>query len=115
MDRVLAFRRLLSTEMNMVGIIFFAAAALAASAPPAVVPAASAQQGSAISTQIIQDVCYSLATGAIPLKLSNCFSFDRSTEPAFRTATCAFLRDTGQLGDYDFGSYVACMRHILDM
>lgn len=99
----------------MVVYMIFAAAALVSRAPVAIAPAAPAQQGSQVSAETLQDVCYALATGVIPLKISNCFRFDRSSEPAFRNATCSFLRDTGQLGDYDYASYVQCMRHVTDM
>ena len=91
---------------------FFAAAVVV---QVTLAPETTGQQGSSIAAQTIGDVCSMLATGPIPLKLGDCFKFDRSTEPAFRSETCSYLRDTSQLADYEFGSFAACMRHKLEM
>ena len=95
--------------------IIFAAPALVPAAPVALAPVSAGQQASSVAAQTVDDVCSILAAGPIPLKLGDCFKFDHATEPAFRNEACSFLRDTGQLADYEFGSYAACMRHLLDM
>jgi hypothetical protein len=97
----------------MVFIIFVAA--FVPAAPVALAPVGTGRQTSSVAAQTVDDVCSMLAAGPIPLKLGDCFKFDRSTEPTFRNEACSFLRDTGQLADYEFGSYAGCVRHLLDM
>ncbi|WP_156029992.1 hypothetical protein [Sphingomonas sp. URHD0057] len=96
----------------MPALIQLAAAALTAgqhfNAP------APARQGRAPDHAMArQEICYELATGtAYPLDLRDCLEFAHSPDAAFKTQVCNFLKDTGQLVDFEFTSYAACLGHV---
>lgn len=52
-----------------------------------------------------------LSTGAVYLNLADCLSFDNAPESMFRRHVCNFIRETGQLEDYEFASHADCIRY----
>jgi hypothetical protein len=72
---------------------------------------APARQGSAQDQAMArQEICYKLATGtAYPLDLRDCLEFAHSSDAAFKTQVCNFLKDTEQLVEFEFTSYAACL------
>jgi hypothetical protein len=92
-------------------IAFAAAAALVGAEPETVVQAATEQSGRAKATRAQREACYLLATGAADLDLADCLSFAEAPGPQFRAEVCNFLRETGQLEDFNLTSYSQCVRH----
>lgn len=96
----------------MISFIGFAAAALlAAGQPAAIAQAAAEQQGSVHSMRVRHEICQALSTGAVYLNLADCLSFDNAPESVFRRHVCNFIRETGQLEDYEFASHAECLRY----
>ena len=76
--------------------------------------AATGQEAISPAVRRRDEICYALATAsAYPANLPDCLSFDRAQPSAFTAQACAFLRETDQLGDFDFASYRACVRDLL--
>jgi hypothetical protein len=97
---------------NMVSFIGLAtAASLAAGQPVGNAQAATAQQGSVSSTRVRHEICHTLSTGAVYLNLADCLSFDKAPESVFRSHVCNFIRETGQLEDYELASHADCIRY----
>jgi hypothetical protein len=94
--------------VNIIEIALFAATAL----PGA--PVATGQEGISPAVRRRDEICYALATAsAQPANLADCLGSDRAQDAAFTAQACNFLRDTDQLGEFDFGSYRACVRDLL--
>jgi hypothetical protein len=95
----------------MPALFHLAAAALIAGAH--VDAPAPAQPSSADQSIAHHEICYMLATSAaIPLDLRDCLALVHSPDAAFKTQVCNFLKDTGQLIDFEFTSYGACLGQI---
>lgn len=96
----------------MVSLIGLAAAALLAPGQPvATAQAVTEQQGNVSSTRARHEICHMLSTGAVYLNLADCLSFDNAPESMFRRHVCNFIRETGQLEDYEFASHADCIRY----
>jgi len=91
-------------------VVVAAVTLLAGRESVAVAPNVIEQQEHLQTTRIRREICYVLATGAVPLNLADCLGFGNAPEPVFRAEVCNFLRETGQLEDFGLVSHSECVR-----
>jgi hypothetical protein len=93
----------------MLEVIVFALAGAGIASP------ATRQELISPDVQLRHQICYELVMApAYPAKLAECLSFDGAQDARFTAYACDFLRNTDQLADFDFSTYSACTRHLLE-